>query len=95
MDISGKHPSHWFSFDIFYSLAAPIKRRGKKKGGKRSSYTIKMKSWTRRLIQVCGLHVCVKCVDVVGHSGAAGYGSPREAHEGKQSTQCQLLADPN
>lgn len=53
----------------------------KESTGKGSSYTIKMKSRTCRLIEGCGLHVCVKCVDVERHSGAAGFGSPREAHE--------------
>lgn len=78
-------------FLLFAALAAPIKERGR---GKKSCYTIKMKPATCRLIEVCSLHVCVKCVDGERHRGAAGSGGPREAREGKQSTQCQLLADP-
>lgn len=80
-----------FCFFVFLQLSSSNKRRK----GKGSSYIIKMKPLTRRLIEVCSLHVCVKCVDVERQSGAAGFGSPREAHERKQSTQCQLLADPN
>lgn len=84
--------AHHADFTLhFLQLSGSNKGR---KGERKSSYTIKMKSLSRRLIEVCGLHVCVKCVDVERHSGAAGSGSPREAHERKQSTQCQLLADP-
>lgn len=76
---------------IFLQLSISNKTRK----GKRSSYTIKIESLTHWVIEVCSLHICVKCVDVERHRGAAGFGSPREAHERKQSTQCQLLADPS
>lgn len=60
---------------------------------RRRLHTAGMTSLTHQLIEVCSLHICVKCVDVERHGGAAGFGGPTEAHARKQSTQCQLLAD--
>lgn len=54
---------------------------------KKAAAPLKMKPATCRLTEVCGLRVCVKCVDVERHTGAAGTASPTEAPEGKRSTR--------
>lgn len=64
IDISGKHPSHWFSFDISYSLAGPIKRREKR--GREALIPLR---WSRWLVDLFKCAVYMSVLNVLTSRG--------------------------
>lgn len=82
---------------LHYSSGGEKKNTQKKDriGEDKAAAPLKMKPATCRLTDVCGLHVCVQCVDVERQAQWSSWHRQSRGGSGggAECTRCQLLAD--